>query len=152
MSRWSGTLEPLRWWQIAECARLERALFPDTPWSESTLWSELARVPESRFYVAALSDGDVVGYAGLAALPPDADVQTIAVAPTVRGTGLGSALLDALMSEAARRECRTVMLEVAADNEPALGLYHSRGFEKLSMRRDYYGSGLDALVMRARVS
>jgi len=152
---------PLRWWQIDACARIDAEVFPQTSWSAETFWAELARVPELRHYLVAVempdpattatgADPRVVGYAGLAALAPEADVQTIAVSPDAQGLGLGAALLDQLLEEAERRNCTTVMLEVRADNERALTLYQRRGFELLSSRRDYYGPGLDALIMRRR--
>ena len=151
--------EPLRWWHIDQCAELDRLLFPDSAWSAETFWSELARVPDSRHYVVAVNDDDrptahesVVGYAGLATVVPDADVQTIAVADLARGIGLGRALLDELLREAVNRGCSTVLLEVAADNDRAIGLYRSRHFVELSRRRDYYAPGRDAIVMRWRAS
>jgi ribosomal-protein-alanine N-acetyltransferase len=39
------------------------------------------------------------------------------------------------------------MLEVEISNEAAIALYQSMGYEKISIRRDYYGAGLDAHVM-----
>jgi ribosomal-protein-alanine N-acetyltransferase len=41
-----------------------------------------------------------------------------------------------------------MMLEVKVDNLEAIGLYESLGYSKLNTRKDYFGSGLDALVMR----
>ena len=150
-------LQPLSWWQIGQCAAIDAQVFPDSAWSEETFWSELARVAESRFYLVAVRDRDhpadddtVVGYAGLACVPPEADVQTIALAPEVQGMGVGRALLTALIDESNRRGCTSLMLEVAADNTAAIGLYESVGFEALSRRRDYYAPGRDAVIMRRR--
>ena len=44
------------------------------------------------------------------------------------------------------------MLEVRADNAPALALYERNGFERLALRRGYYGPGADAVVMRRRLT
>ena len=93
----------------------------------------------------------VDGYVGLYAVPPQADVQTIAVAPRSQGRGLGRALLGALVAEAGSRGCTQLLLEVRDDNEPAITLYESAGFERQGRRRDYYGHGLDALVLRLRL-
>jgi ribosomal-protein-alanine N-acetyltransferase len=41
-----------------------------------------------------------------------------------------------------------MMLEVKTDNAAAISLYESLGYSKLNIRKDYFGSGLDALVMR----
>ncbi len=142
----------MRWWDIARVHAVEVGAFPGTAWSVETFWSELARVPETRAYVVAHSGDRVAGYAGLMAIGPDADVQTIAVAPAFRRCGLGSRLLDDLLLEAARRGCSRVTLEVAASNEDAQRLYRRRGFSVLSRRSGYYGPGADALIMRLRLS
>ena len=41
-----------------------------------------------------------------------------------------------------------MMLEVKTDNVEAISLYESLGYSKLNVRKDYFGTGLDALVMR----
>jgi len=40
------------------------------------------------------------------------------------------------------------MLEVRVGNDAAQPLYTSNGFYPLNIRKDYYGPGLDARVMR----
>ena len=40
------------------------------------------------------------------------------------------------------------MLEVDYDNEAAIALYQRLGFEQLTARRDYYGPGQDALILK----
>ena len=109
-------LEPMRWWDIPEVHELEAALFPE-PWSSEVLLSELAHAhPDYRWYVVARDERGLLGYAGLRAVPPDADVQTIAVARRAQGSRAGGALLDALLAEAAGRGCTQVFLEVRRDN------------------------------------
>jgi len=93
----------------------------------------------------------MAGYAGLMFIPggTQADVLTIAVRKAYWGQGIGSALLDALLTAARERGCAEVFLEVRADNPRAHGLYRRRGFEELGVRRGYYQpSGTDAIVMR----
>jgi ribosomal-protein-alanine N-acetyltransferase len=144
-------LRPMRWWDIEAILPLERELFRYDPWSAEQFWSELAGVPATRWYVVAEDAGEVVGYAGLATAGEEADVQTLAVCRSRQRTGVGSALLDALLAEAARRGCRRVFLEVRADNAAAIALYERRGFERVALRRAYYADGADALVMRGRI-
>jgi len=143
-------LRPMRWWDIEPVLSLEAELFPDDPWTASGFWSELAGVPATRYYVVATDGQDVVGYAGLLAVQHEADVQTVGVRPDRQGSGLGAALVADLLAEADRRSCTQVLLEVRADNEPALRLYARFGFESISVRRDYYGPGADARVLRRR--
>ncbi|HSK54996.1 MAG TPA: ribosomal protein S18-alanine N-acetyltransferase [Jiangellales bacterium] len=145
------SLRPMRWWDLEEVVRLEPVLFPDDAWSPEQLWSELAGVPSSRTYVVAESDGQIVGYAGLWAHGEAADVQTVAVAPGGQRRGTGTLLVEALLDDADRRGVGEVVLEVRADNIPALELYRAVGFERVGVRRGYYAAGrVDALVLRLR--
>jgi [ribosomal protein S18]-alanine N-acetyltransferase len=148
----SVTLRAMRWWDIDQVLPLETDLFTELPWSAAGFWSELAGVPESRWYVVAEDAGDVVGYAGLFATAHEADVQTVAVRRDRHGSGIGDLLVDAVLAEAGRREVSRVLLEVRDDNVPAQRLYARHGFAALGRRRDYYGPGLDAVVMERRIA
>ncbi|WP_201294998.1 MULTISPECIES: ribosomal protein S18-alanine N-acetyltransferase [unclassified Nocardiopsis] len=124
---------------------LERTLFPLDAWSEGMLRDELAET--TRHYVVAESGDAVVGYAGLRFVPPEGDVQTMAVAEQVWGRGVGSALLTELLDQAGRRGVTHMFLEVRSDNPRAQRLYERFGFVQIGVRRGYY-NGADALVMR----
>ena len=148
----TATVRTMRWWDVEAVADLERELFAHDPWTVEQFWSELAHVPDTRWYAVHEDDSGVDGYVGLFAVPPEADVQTIAVAPRSQGRGLGRELLDALVVEAERRGCTQLFLEVRVDNEPAIALYERSGFEKQGRRTNYYGNGIDALVLRRRLA
>lgn len=139
---WS--IESMRWWDIPAVAALERVLFPtDSPWTEQMFWSELAA--GHRYLVVRGGGGVIVGYAGLARGPDDAEVQTIGVHPDWQGRGLGRALLRDQLAAAGGR---AVHLEVRTDNAAALTLYESEGFVRVGVRRRYYQpSGADAYTM-----
>jgi len=143
-------LRPMRWWDIADVAAIERDVFTADPWSEAGFWSELAGVPATRLYLVAEDSSGVVGYAGLVAVAHEADVQTLAVRADRQRHGVGARLLEELLAEADRRDCSQVLLEVDADNAAAQQLYTRRGFERISVRRGYYGPSRDAVVMRLR--
>jgi ribosomal-protein-alanine N-acetyltransferase len=147
----TAVLRPMRWWDIAEAADLERALFTADPWTQAGFWSELAGVPDTRYYIVAEDGGQLVGYAGLLAVSGAADVQTVAVRADRQGTGLGRQLVDDLLAEARNRGCTQVMLEVREDNAAARRLYATAGFSEVGVRRGYYGPGADAVVMRLRL-
>jgi ribosomal-protein-alanine N-acetyltransferase len=139
----------MRWWHVEEVAGIERDLFPDDAWSMEQFWQELAQ--PTRHYVVASDGGQVVGYAGAFVLPPDSDVQTIAVRADRQGSGVASALLANLVDEARAAGCTHLMLEVRADNAPALALYARFGFAQISLRPRYYPDGGDALILRRRL-
>lgn len=142
-------LERFRWWHVEEVLPIERELFPPEPWTAHHFWSELGQT-DTRHYVVATDDG-VVGYGGLCDYPDEAFIQTMAVALSYQGQGVGQALLENLLGEARRRGQRRVLLEVRADNAPAQRLYERNGFVKEGVRRGYYAGGIDALVLAARV-
>ena len=131
---------------------IERATFTTDAWSAAAMAGELDS-PHTHYLVVeddARPDA-VVAYAGLFAPQgaSEADVQTIAVVESARGTGLGRALMRDLIAEAGRRGATELFLEVRADNPAAQGLYRSLGFEQIATRPRYYQpDGVDAFVMR----
>jgi [ribosomal protein S18]-alanine N-acetyltransferase len=149
----SHTLRTMMTADIDAVLVLERSLFGDEAWSRQMLEGELAEQPRSRYYLVADDDGVIAGYAGLLVAASQADVVTLAVAADRWGQGAGSALLEALLTEAARRGCKEVFLEVRTDNARAQRLYRRYGFSQIGIRKGYYQpSGADALVMRRDVA
>lgn len=134
------------------CAQLEAQLFDgDDPWPAVVLQRELSVT--HNLYVGARVAGTLVGYAGVARLgrtPPfEYEVHTIGVDPAYQGRGIGRRLLNELLDFAAGG---VVYLEVRTDNEAAIALYRSAGFEQVGLRRRYYRvSGADAYTMRREV-
>ncbi|OSC42991.1 ribosomal protein S18-alanine N-acetyltransferase [Mycobacterium decipiens] len=131
------------------CAELEAQLFVgDDPWPAAAFNRELAS-PRNRYVGARIAD-TLVGYAGISRLgrtPPfEYEVHTIGVDPAYQGQGIGRRLLNELLDFASGG---VVYLEVRTDNEAALALYRSVGFERIGLRRRYYRvSGADAYTMR----
>jgi [ribosomal protein S18]-alanine N-acetyltransferase len=140
-------LEPLRVRDIDQLLSIEEELFGPERWTAGMFHSELR---QGYYYLVARDDdGAIVGYAGLAIMPPDeAWVNNIAVRRDAQRRGIGRVLLEALLAEASRHKVRRVLLEVAVDNGPAQKLYAQYGFVAISVRRRYYQpSNTDALVM-----
>lgn len=131
------------------CAELEAQLFDgDDPWPAAAFNRELASA--HNHYVGARVGGTLVGYAGISRLgrtpPYEHEVHTIGVDPAYQGQGIGRRLLEELLTFA---DGGVVYLEVRTDNEAAIGLYRSVGFEQIGLRRRYYRvSGADAYTMR----
>jgi len=68
----------------------------------------------------------------------DALLEDLFVLESARSTGLGRALLERAVQEARERGCRRVELDVNDNNDAALALYRSIGFDN---RDDRYGGG-----------
>lgn len=143
-------LRPMRWPDIPTLAALDTELFGPDAWSQATFWSELAGVPDRRWYRVATEPPStaILGYVGLGVAGDTGDVQTVAVRADRQGRGWGGMLLAALLTEAHNRGCTQVLLEVRADNTAALALYARLGFAALSTRGRYYADGTDALILR----
>ena len=83
--------------------------------------------------VAVAADGSIQAFAFVAARPEGAPARwrlaTMGAPPSARGGGAAPALLDDFLARAAAAGLAAVELEVFAQNERALRLYRSRGFE-----------------------
>jgi ribosomal-protein-alanine N-acetyltransferase len=79
----------------------------------------------------------------------EAEILSLGVAPENRGGGLGKRLVTAAAAAATENGAQTMFLEVSVVNTLARRLYTGLGFEETARRRDYYGAGDDAIVLRA---
>lgn len=129
---------------------LEEETFVNDAWSRDQMESELASDHTS--YVVVVDDVEgVVGYGGVLAPSgsEDADIQTIAVAPSFRRAGLGRAIMAELIGAARLAGATQVFLEVREDNPAAHALYADLGFVDVGIRPHYYQpDDVDAIVMR----
>ncbi len=127
---------------------LDKELFPYSPWSTSQYKEEFS-APTRYFVVAEDEAKNIIGYAGVFAPGgAEADVLTVGVVPEQRGKGVARHLMALVTEWADQQGSTAMMLEVKVDNLEAIGLYESLGYSKLNTRKDYFGPGLDALVMR----
>lgn len=89
------------------------------------------------FLLVAEEDGAAVGYALVTFHDRDdsnvtgdrfAELQSLAVAPEQRGSGIGTALLHEVYREVRRRGVEEMVIGVFANNEAAMRLYEREGF------------------------
>ena len=140
-------VRPLELADVPAVADLEAELFAPSAWTEVMIREELGGL--GRFYVGVDDDAGLAGYAGSWFDGDVTQVMTIGVARRAQRRGLGRVLLHALLDRAVADGATAVLLEVAVDNEPALTLYRSEGFEVLARRRRYYQpEDVDAWTMR----
>lgn len=131
---------------------LDKELFPYSPWSASQYKEEFSS-PTRHFVVAVDADQNIIGYAGVFAPgAAEADILTVGVVPEHRGKGVAKALIALITDWAKEQGTTAMMLEVKTDNTDAIGLYDSLGYSILNIRKDYFGAGLDAQVMRLELS
>ncbi len=130
---------------------MERVLFVDSPWTTGQFKEEFKGVPTSRYFLVATNEQDqIVGYAGVLVVAPgvEADVLTVAVLPEYARQGIATHFMVELEKWSKDKEASAMMLEVGVENSGAIALYEKLGYQSISTRKNYYGQGLDALVMR----
>jgi ribosomal-protein-alanine N-acetyltransferase len=129
---------------------IENHAFSD-PWSRKSFATVLA---EPAAHLAVARDGvsgQIEGYVVAWFAADEGEIANLAVREPTRRRGIGAALLDAALIEAARRGATTMYLEVRETNEAARGLYAARGFEEVGRRRKYYRRPVeDAIVLRRK--
>jgi [ribosomal protein S18]-alanine N-acetyltransferase len=95
-------------------------------------------------------DSEIVSYAVLMPLLDEAELLTIAVAPSQQRNGLGGLMLRAVIDVAREKNMRKIFLEVRVSNAAAIALYRANGFVEIGLRRGYYqhtNGREDALLM-----
>jgi ribosomal-protein-alanine N-acetyltransferase len=98
----------------------------------------------------ATAGRNVVGFIISRLVLEEAEILSIAVAPSRRGKGLARQLLDLNLRRLAGLGARTVFLEVEEGNVPARRLYRRAGFRQVGRRESYYpaAQGAAALILR----
>lgn len=142
----------LREWKekdLTAIAALEAECFPVDAWSLRML-EQTMHAPFS-WTVLAEERGQVCGYACLYSVFDTADLMNIAVAPACRGRGIGGELVKALHQKAKERGAERMLLEVRVSNLGAIALYKKFGYEKIAVRKGYYGNGEDADIMEKKL-
>lgn len=125
---------------------LEKEIFGKHAWTLAQVKEELSG--SRRLYVGAIDGEKIVGYAGIAANGESADIHNVAVQSGYRRQGIARRLVARLERWAQNQGANSALLEMRVGNIEALPLYLSLGYQEISRRRDYYASGIDAIVMK----
>src|SRR5437762_9295072 len=107
---------------------------PLSEYARSTLIPGLVKHGGARVFLAYNGDqpiGVAICMLGFSSFrgKPLMNIHDVAVSPAARGQGIGRKLLAAVEAEARQLGCCKVTLEVRSDNQRAIGLYRSVGFE-----------------------
>ena len=132
---------------LEEIHEIEIASFPD-PWSVDSLWA-FASNEQVRTLVAARDEetGELAGYYALQYVLDEAVIAIIAVKRKFRRQGLGRRLLQEISAFAEEKKIGKIHLEVRSENEAAVHLYRSFGFEEVGRRKNYYEAPKDDAIL-----
>ena len=140
----SITIRRLGYSDLPHVIAIERRAFP-TPWSLAMFVLELSK--PSGVCLAASFGNDLVGYLICSRYDDVWHLMNVAVDPSRRRRGVGSALLAEMLERAGRGQDRYT-LEVRMSNAGAIEMYERFGFTAAGTRRRYYqDTGEDALIM-----
>lgn len=117
----------------------------DNFWNYNILKEELSS--NNSKYIVAISKGKVIGFAGIKIAYDQADIMNIVTKKDYRNKGIGTLLLNELISICKEFKANSIFLEVNENNKPAIKLYEKVGFESISIRKNYY-KDKNGIVMR----
>lgn len=98
---------------------------------------------------------DIVGYCLYQVVFEQAEILRIGTHPDYQRQGIASQLFIKLNKELQDNKVENLLLEVRADNLPAIALYERQGFVIIHQRKGYYSqpnhSAIDALIMQLKL-
>lgn len=117
-----------------------------TNWNER-LYSESTAMEDTYFNVAEV-DHELVGFHMYRNIGGDFEILQIAVDPQQQNQGLGSKFMETMVNHAITIGIENIFLEVRVDNAKAIQFYERFGFQRIHVRKNYYGPQEDGLVMK----
>ena len=128
----------------------------DYPWSQGQFTTS---IKNSNNLCYSLSfNGRTIGYLIVMLSVDTADILNIGIDSDFKRQGHGTALLIHLIEELRKRNISEILLEVRAGNKSAIQFYKRQGFEKISVRKNYYTKNSknqshreDGIIMRIKI-
>ena len=121
----------------------------DDFWNENILKSELENI-NSKYFVAK-KNNMTVGFAGILVLIDSVEITNIVVKKCERNEGIGSILLEKLISEGIILKKDNISLEVNEKNSIAIMLYEKYNFKQVGLRKKYYNGENNAIIMTRKL-
>jgi [ribosomal protein S18]-alanine N-acetyltransferase len=148
-------IRPLTEADIDSVFSLATALAGAPDWPRQR-YEEALQAQASRRRIALVAcDPRSTGLAGLAIaslIPPEAELESIAVARNLQRQGIGRQLFHALTAELRQQGVAELLLEARASNLPALAFYRAENFKQTGVRPYYYADPQeDAVLMSLRL-
>jgi len=138
---------------------LERVCPTAAHWTEARYRQAVQPGFEQRFVLVAEAplprseQQHLFGFLVARRVGPEWELENIVVAPAARRNGLGTELLEALITAARETKGESVFLEARESNTAARKLYERFGFEQSGRRKAYYANPReDALVYRLQIA
>lgn len=134
---------------LPQVLALDRSVSEAPHWSEANYRSLLqpsAGTLQRRALFVATDESDLQGFAAASSLDAEAELESIVVAAGGRRGGVGTRLLEAVLTWARNEGAHSLMLEVRSRNEAARSFYRARGFRETGVRPMYYSQPAEDAV------
>lgn len=130
---------------------IDQVCFPRGVAYSRPVLREFLDAPESRCLVA-VAGPSVLGFILTHRQDDQGHIVTLDVLPDHRRAGTGSLLLQAAEKDLVARGVRSIVLETATRNDPAVAFWKRHGYVSLGTMENYYGRrGGDAFLMHKQV-
>ncbi len=131
------TLVPMAQSDLSAVLAIEQSAYSH-PWTLGNFRDSLNPLFEAQ---CLWLDGELLGYFLAMRGVDEMHLLNITVAPARQGQGWGHMMLDALSLWSRHQGAQWLWLEVRQSNQRALRVYERYGFQRVSIRKDYYPSG-----------
>ena len=140
---------------IQAVANIEALVQPHDAWTEQTLAEMLAQDSTHIMIVYKPEEEagyKIVGYCLYQVVFEQAEILRIGTHTDYQRQGIASQLFATLNNELINNKVESLLLEVRADNAPALALYEQQAFAVIHTRKNYYQlphqPSVDALILQ----
>ena len=141
---------------IEAVADIELLVQPHDAWTYQTLVEMLAQDSMHMLMVYEQEDkadnNKVIGYCLYQVIFEQAEILRIGTHPDYQRQGIASQIFAQLNEELMSNQVESLLLEVRADNAPAIALYEQQAFTVIHTRKNYYQvphqPAVDALIMQ----
>ncbi len=135
---------------IQAVADIETIIQLQDAWSYKTLSELLAQ--DSIYLLVVNQNAEIVGYCLHQVIFEQAEILRIGTHPDYQRQGIASQLFAKLNQQLKALKVESLLLEVRADNAPAIALYEKQQFSIIHRRKGYYQQPqqptIDALIMQ----
>ena len=137
---------------VEAVAAIEAVIQRQEPWSNQTFSDLLEQDSIQLMIMMNTANYEVIGYCLYQVLFEHAEILRIGTHPDYQRQGIASKIFAKLNEVLDTQQVESLLLEVRADNTPAIALYEQQGFTMIHRRKGYYQLGLqsaiDALIMQ----
>lgn len=120
------------------------------PWQRNEI-EKLINEDNKCAFVTEKSNGQIVCYIGCDFVLDECNIGNLVTDEDERGKGLATAMMKHLLEHLKEKGIKNVYLEVESTNLPAIAVYKKCGFKSYNIRKGYFGTGRDAILMDCEI-